>query len=70
MKKCALSAFLAVCTLLGVLSFGTTVTIAAPGMEARYQTEEDGAWNFGTLSEACANVYAGGRVEVLENILL
>lgn len=70
MKKCALSAFLAGCMLFGVLSFGMTVTIAAPGMEARYQTEKDGAWSFGTLAEACANVYAGGRVEVLENILL
>ena len=70
MKKCALSAFLAGCMLLGVLSFGMTAATATSGMEARYQTEKDGAWNLGTLSEACANVYAGGRVEVLENILL
>ena len=69
MKKYALSAFLVGCVLLGVLSFGMTAA-ATSEMEARYQTEKDGAWNFGTLSEACANVYASGRVEVLENILL
>lgn len=70
MKKRAWSAFLAGCVLLSALSFGMTAAAAVPEMEARYQTEEDGEWSFGTLSEACANVYAGGRVEVLENILL
>ncbi len=36
--------------------------------EARYQKTNGGEWFYGTLKDACAGVYAGGRVEVLRDI--
>jgi len=36
--------------------------------ETRYKTEAEGEWVYGTLTDACANVYEGGRVEVLRDI--
>jgi len=36
--------------------------------ETRYQTEEGGPWTYGALSDACANVYRSGHVELLRDI--
>lgn len=36
--------------------------------EARYKTEAAGEWVYSSLSDACANVYAKGSVEILRDI--
>lgn len=38
--------------------------------EARYQTEEKGDWKYGTFTEALANAYAGGTIELLNDVVL
>ncbi len=38
--------------------------------EARYKTTQNGDWVYGILSDACAQVYLGGSVEVLRDIEL
>lgn len=38
--------------------------------QARYQEEENGEWLYADLDGALANVYAGGRVEILQDINL
>lgn len=38
--------------------------------QARYQEEENGEWLYADLDGALANVYAGGRVEILQDIHL
>lgn len=38
--------------------------------EASYQTEENGVWKDGALTEAFANVYEGGTVKLLKDVVL
>lgn len=48
---------------------GEDIPASGPA-QARYQTEADGEWINGSLADAVANVYEGGRVEVLEDVVL
>lgn len=38
--------------------------------EARWQTAADGEWHEGSLTNAVAEVYAGGTIELLSDVLL
>lgn len=71
MKKRVLSLLLVLVMLLGLLPTAALAASAEDaGAQARYQAEADGEWLEGTLAEALQNVYQGGRVEVLEDLLL
>lgn len=48
---------------------GEDIPVPGPA-QARYRTEADGEWVTGSLADAVANVYEGGRVEVLEDVVL
>lgn len=69
-RFCILMMSLCLSTTLLTIDICASDDEAALDAQAKYQTEADGIWNYGSVGEALEKVYDGGRVEVLQDVEL